>query len=135
MFLVKWRIKMNDIERRAILGDREAQRECTEKGIVLPCPCCGAGSEEITYCADTRFICESCGTTQSRNSCTYEEALARWNSRPAPPIGRCYECANSPDIKTKTKGMRWCRRFRKEVEPGGYCDGFRPKGGEENAIT
>lgn len=27
-----------ELIRRAILGSREAQQECTEKGIVLPCP-------------------------------------------------------------------------------------------------
>ena len=33
---------MTELERRALLGDKEAQKECTEKGIVLPCPFCGA---------------------------------------------------------------------------------------------
>ena len=32
---------MTVLERRALLGDAKAQRECTEKGIVLPCPFCG----------------------------------------------------------------------------------------------
>lgn len=32
---------MTDLERRALLGDAEAQRECTEKGIVLACWRCG----------------------------------------------------------------------------------------------
>ena len=32
---------MDSLVRKALLGDREAQRECTEKGIVLPCPFCG----------------------------------------------------------------------------------------------
>lgn len=27
--------------RRALLGDRNAQKECTDQGIALPCPCCG----------------------------------------------------------------------------------------------
>lgn len=31
---------MTDLERKALMGDKEAQRECTEKGIVLPCPVC-----------------------------------------------------------------------------------------------
>lgn len=29
---------MTDIERRALLGDPQAQEECTRRGIVLPCP-------------------------------------------------------------------------------------------------
>lgn len=36
---------MTDLERRALLGDSEAQRECMEKGIVLPCWRCGGQAE------------------------------------------------------------------------------------------
>ena len=25
---------------RALMGDKQAQQECTAKGIMLPCPCC-----------------------------------------------------------------------------------------------
>ena len=34
---------MNNKEliRRALMGDKQAQEECTEKGIALPCPLCG----------------------------------------------------------------------------------------------
>ena len=31
----------NDLERRALLGDRQAQEECTAKQILLPCSFCG----------------------------------------------------------------------------------------------
>ena len=42
---------MTELERRALLGDAEAQRECTEKGIVLPCPFAGTNlSPKITVC-------------------------------------------------------------------------------------
>lgn len=37
---------MNDLIRRALLGDREAQKECTRQGIALPCPNCVAKMEE-----------------------------------------------------------------------------------------
>ena len=41
---------MNNLIRRALLGDREAQEECTRQGIVLPCPCCGAKLDgEVEY--------------------------------------------------------------------------------------
>lgn len=36
---------MTTLERRALMGDRQAQEECTEKGIMLPCPFCGGLSE------------------------------------------------------------------------------------------
>lgn len=39
---------MTDLERRALLGDRQAQEECTEKGIMLPCPFCG-GKPQLKY--------------------------------------------------------------------------------------
>lgn len=39
---------MTDLERRALLGDKQAQKECTEKGIVLPCPFCGLEAEIYT---------------------------------------------------------------------------------------
>lgn len=39
---------MTDLERRALLGDQQAQEECTRRGIVLACPFCG-GSAMIEY--------------------------------------------------------------------------------------
>ena len=36
---------MDGLIRRALIGGREAQKECTEKGIALPCPFCGGDSE------------------------------------------------------------------------------------------
>lgn len=144
---------MTDLERRALLGDLQAQNECTRRGIVLPCPFCGGDAKvkvqkvqyglsgtiiRCTKCLaqlrspDARAVCVSGGLKNVPIVNHREICIGRWNTRPAPPIGRCVECANSPNIKTKTKGMRWCRRFRKEVDPGGYCDGFKPKGGEEN---
>lgn len=36
---------MTDLERSALLGDRQAQEECTSRGIVLACPFCGGNSE------------------------------------------------------------------------------------------
>lgn len=32
---------MDSLVRKALLGDKKSQEECTEKGIVLPCPFCG----------------------------------------------------------------------------------------------
>lgn len=108
---------MTDLERRALLGDAEAQLECAEKGIVLGCPCCGVGAQEITYCANTRFICEKCGTTQIGNFSTYDEALSIWNVRPAPPIGRCGECEHKP----------LCINYDCMKDNTGFCKWFKPK--------
>ena len=127
---------MTDLERRALLGDRKAQEECTRQGILLPCPFCGYGAELVEKDDACSVVCKDGYCIANDIQPEYDDAmvaLAVWNTRPAPPVGRCGECEKSPDIGTKTKSMRWCRRFRAEVKPDGYCDGFRPKGGEENA--
>ena len=36
-------------------------------------------------------------------------------------VVRCKDCEKNPEIGTQTKGMVWCRRFRKEVHPHGFC--------------
>lgn len=33
---------MDNVIRQALMGDRKSQEECTDKGIVLPCPPCSA---------------------------------------------------------------------------------------------
>lgn len=91
---------MTELERRALLGDREAQRECTEKGIVLPCPICGEANVEYgtCRCTDTTnsldyIECESCGIRiETEHYVNSISALRKWNTRPAPPIGRCGTC-------------------------------------------
>lgn len=99
---------MTDLERRALMGDRQAQEECTEKGIMLPCPFCGGDAEKdyilgkiyfgsddkpsngyYTYC--TGIECPIFGS-YSRYYKTEREAVLAWNTRQAPPIGRCGEC-------------------------------------------
>ena len=118
---------MTAIERRALLGDAEAQRECTEKEIVLGCPKCGAGSDKITYCVDVRFVCEECGISQNSSFYTYDGALADWNTRAAPPIGRCGECKHGIPYKEEhimCKG-RWTDKTYND-----FCSAFAPKGGE-----
>lgn len=114
---------MTNLERRALLGDAEAQRECTEKGIVLECPCCG---EKKVDTLETKYYglvqCMECGLSMAAAYLTC--ALARWNRRPAPPIGRCWECAAYVDNKCMNTGY-----YKPET---GFCDDFEPKGGEEN---
>ena len=36
-------------------------------------------------------------------------------------VVRCSRCVNNPQIGTRTKGMVWCRKFRSEVRPDGFC--------------
>ena len=84
---------------RALLGDQKAQEECTEKGIVLPCPFCGNEYPAITSVQGygIEIKCQHCNITFSRDSYSYGRAkelcrsvtLGAWNTRPAPPVGRC----------------------------------------------
>lgn len=78
-----------DLKCRALLGDQEAQEECTWQGIVLPCPLCGkqvkrSVSGMLFYCPECH-----CHTAFHSDAVSKEEALFIWNRRPAPPIGRC----------------------------------------------
>ena len=47
---------LKELIHRALLGSREAQQECTEKGIAIPCPLCGEkDSVEILDCYTARI--------------------------------------------------------------------------------
>ena len=94
---------MDSLVRKALLGDREAQRECTEKGIVLPCPFCGKELREHKTRKWTAAKDESINRTivehKAKTGCHLDNwvmdkelDLESWNTRPAPPIGRCGEC-------------------------------------------
>ena len=56
---------MTDLERRALLGDAEAQRECTEKGIVLGCWRCGGDAEVKQVSGVGRPLYAECGAYTS----------------------------------------------------------------------
>ena len=119
-----------ELIRRALLGSREAQKECTEKGIVLPCWRCGGESEiqelhtggkpiyavtcKKTYCGAYGCACS-----------TQQKAIEYWNTRPAPPIGRCKDCLWYLPISKRCKyslGGLWG-----EVNELSFCSCFKPK--------
>ena len=119
-----------ELIRRALLGSRDAQKECTEKGIVLPCWRCGGESEiqelhtggkpiyavtcKKTYCGAYGCACS-----------TQQKAIEYWNTRPAPPIGRCKDCLwylpTSKRCKYSLGGL-WG-----EVNELSFCSCFNPK--------
>ena len=80
-----------ELIRRALMGEKQAQEECTEKGIVLPCPFCGNENNIISNWGMFRVWCPHC-KAKSEDTLTTRDALKSWNTRPAPPIGRCGEC-------------------------------------------
>lgn len=171
---------MTDLERRALLGDRQAQEECTRQGIVLPCPCC-KGKGKVSF-KDYRFVWQNfrgdkklvyriqviCNKCRSRGKPIFTEplvnpnpyitkwgnnyaeteickketevflpyvlgAISGWNTRPAPPIGRCASCAcwdentcaceSDADIEVA---------YHKYTDPNFFCGYYEQKGGEEN---
>ena len=91
-----------ELIRRALLGDPEAQKRCTEKEIVLPCPFCGNEYPAITSVQGygIEIKCQHCNITFCRVSYSYGRAkelcrsvtLGAWNARSAPPVGRCEDC-------------------------------------------
>lgn len=80
-----------ELIRRALMGEKQAQEECTEKGIVLPCPLCGNENNIISNWGMFRVWCPHC-KAKSEDTLTTRDALKSWNTRPTPPIGRCGEC-------------------------------------------
>lgn len=155
---------MTELERRAMLGDKDAQLECTEKGIVLPCPVCGnmaytrnSGIDKSRgyinsgdYCTDWVVECSYCGYKTSKYSTELLfdrasgelsvkgkdgriSAIEKWNTRPAAPIGRCWECKEY-DTENCSDGCGWCQVWDIGRFDDGFCDKFKSKEREENAV-
>lgn len=121
---------MTDLERRALLGDRQAQEECTRRGIVLACPFCGGSDGKTLF----KFVHSDLYAHKRTGRCALDGMIihnvADWNTRPAPPIGRCGECkfANTED------GGLYCELDDYQREECDFCSDFEPKGGEGNAV-
>lgn len=109
---------MDDLERRALLGDQEAQEECSRQGIALPCPLCGkqvkrSVSGRLFYCPECCFHTAFHSTAVNK-----EAALFIWNRRPALPIGRCKDCKHQG-----TGDSDICHSGMDEE----FCSGFESK--------
>lgn len=124
---------LKELIRRALLGDPEAQKRCTEKEIVLPCPFCGNEYPAITSVQGygIEIKCQHCNITFCRVSYSYGRAkelcrsvtLGAWNARSAPLIGRCGEC------KFYT-AMSHCQIHSlgpDQYEPDDFCSYFEPR--------
>lgn len=123
---------MNNKEliRCALMGDKQAQEECTAKGIVLPCPFCGNENNITSNWGMFRVWCPHC-KAKSEDTLTTRDALKSWNTRPAPPIGRCEEC----EFYTV---LRHCKVHSQEPDqygsgtyvemlPDDFCSYFEPR--------
>lgn len=126
---------MNDIERRALLGDRHAQEECTRKGIALPCPqCFCAMQEKGEYFLHPKSWCGFSFPYSEDEFVVSKKCLSDWNTRLAPPIGRCKDCLHyfqMECLKIYDDGNA-SKDARQERKPDDFCSYFEPKGGEEN---
>lgn len=132
---------MTELERRALLGDPQAQEECTRQGIVLRCPFCG-GEASVSCDPDGTVdamgrawaytvVCNKCCATSGLGF-SQIMMIKKWNTRPAPPIGRCGECENfGHEIYA---GKHACEKLQLPYcNSDDFCSYFEPKGGEENA--
>lgn len=120
---------MNDLERRALMGDKQAQEECTRQGILLPCWKCGGeaevnelhtGGKHIYAAACKKHHCGAYGA----GSASVPKAIEFWNTRPAPPVGRCVECENACDVGDN---LLRCDIFDRDMMPDDFCSQFEAK--------
>lgn len=127
---------MTELERRALLGDRQAQEECTRRGIVLACPFCGG---EASVSCDPDGTVDAMGRTWAYtvvcNKCCATSGLGfsqimmikKWNTRPAPPIGRCEDCATKEKATVNAKGFLVCPASGMEITDNDFCSYFEPR--------
>lgn len=118
---------MTDFERRALLGDKQAQEECTRSGIVLPCPFCGSHKIRTSNWGMWRCWCTEC-LCKSDDELRERDAIKKWNTRPAPPIGRCKDCASWRGNQNDADAP--CKDCDGVMEADNFCKNFGPK---ENA--
>ena len=116
-----------ELIRRALLGNKQAQKDCTEKRIVLPCWRCGeeaeikelhTGGKPIHVVSCKKHYCGAAGCAFG----TQQKAIEYWNTRPALPIGRCGECATYGIFRDNQCANTRC--YRKEQD---FCSDFHPK--------
>lgn len=133
-----------ELIRRALLGNREAQQECTEKRIALPCPYCGSDklyvdapyrSDDIPVEMINDVDCDydgfciscNCGHYIEVEHGTFKDTLIKWNTRPVPPVGRCGKCKAKEETIVNDKGFLICPVSGMEITDNDFCSYFRPK--------
>ena len=119
-----------ELIRRALLGSRGAQQECTEKGIVLPCPFCGNKNILISNWGMWRCWCSEC-LGKSGDSLRERDAIKHWNTRPAPPVGRCENCKfytvlGHCKVHSQEPDQHGSGAYV-EMLPDDFCSYFEPK--------
>lgn len=136
---------MDELIRKALLGNKEAQEECTNKGIILPCPKCHSemfvyGSyiqtspegyeNQVTFkCSNPMCGLSFTGIQVKRNDGIVlmqdKSPLAQWNDRPVPPVGRCLDCGNS--CPGHDGSYLVCCMHGHSVKKDDWCNDFEKK--------
>ena len=132
---------MVEIVRKALMGDKKAQAECSEESIILPCPMC---YEEVEIAEvvegpaqfEILFRCPRYGIEVRKsqefvhNGKEYipygPNPLRQWNDRDAPPVGKCADCAYCWTGNTKQGETSVCRLSGMEVFYDEFCSRFQP---------
>lgn len=118
---------MTELECRALLGDRQAQEECTRKGIVLACPFCGGDFDAEFNGVMFKMERTNLYAHKRTGRCVLDGEiifdLSDWNTRQAPPVGRCGDCANWYKGHCAPSGP--CAA--EETDADFYCPNFAPK--------
>lgn len=115
---------MTDLERRALMGDKQAQEECTRKGVLLPCPFCGSENIRTSNWGMWRCWCPEC-IAKSDDCLRERDAIKKWNTRPE--IERCGDCLYWAG--TEADSVAPCRENKNLMFPkNGYCYQFSKKG-------
>ena len=117
---------MTELERRALMGDQLAQLECTQRGIVLACPFCSGDFDAKFNGVMFKMERTNLYAHKRTGRCVLDGMiifnLSDWNTRPAPPIGRCGECehwykehcASGPCAAEETDVDFYCRDFKQK---------------------
>lgn len=121
---------MTDLERRALLGDRGSQRIFTQLQIPLPCPWCKKAPAEDDVCPDFAgwiiyHDCKIAGRMRIKAKTRFDLIL-KWNTRPAPPIGRCKDCRYRAG-EFDENGYSICIATRAGITQVDFCSRFEPK--------
>lgn len=123
-----------ELIRLALLGNKQAQEKLANKFIPIPCAFCQSDGSNIKVQYDKGVawtecqVCGACGPiVEADDEYTGEKAaIYAHNTRPAPPVGRCGECALWKEEK-ECPGSFCCTITGMERESNDFCSEFEPR--------
>ena len=122
---------MTDLERLALLGDQKAQEECTRQEILLRCPFCGGAAQIIRFrdygWKQFKVSCDRCFMSFGKNFYDEKKAIEQWNTRPAPPIGCCKDCAEKEKATVNQKVFLICPASGMDITDYDFCSWFKQR--------